>query len=386
MNFIQNDTKNKKNILEYRIKEARIARGLTQQELADKLNVTKQLLSKYEKGVTKPSIENLIMISKELDFPIEFFMKEKKISLDDSRPIFFRSLGSASKKMKSSLGQNTEFVEEIYDYLSDFIEFPKFNIDKNITKDYKIGVSEEYIENVANKLREYWNLGDGPIDNLTKVLEKNGVIITRLELNTHKVDAFSCMTISGVPIIVLGSDKGSAVRSRMDISHELWHILFHSNLSKEDVVNNHKILEEEAKKFAGIFTLPSKEFSEDIYSINIDNFIYLKKKWKISIAAMVVRAHDLKIITDEQYTYLNKRISFKKWRAKEPLDDLIPLEKPQILKQAIKLLLENSVVSIEELTYNIALSKREIEKFCSLDENYLGGEIKTTKPYLKIIK
>ncbi|HBF8443969.1 TPA: ImmA/IrrE family metallo-endopeptidase [Clostridioides difficile] len=371
-------------IIGERVKSARVARMLTLKDLAYKMGVSKQLLSKYETGKTNPSIENLEKLSEVLDFPIQFFRKESD-NTEENKAIFFRSFAGVSKKMKESLSQNIEFIEEIYNYFSKFIEFPSFNVDKNIVKDYKIGIDSSYIEKVAYDLREYWNLGNGPISNMNRLLEKNGIIVANIELDTHKVDAFSHITESNTPIIVLGSDKESSVRLRMDLAHELWHILVHFSLSKEEIVNNHKVLEDEAKRFAGAFLLPSKEFSEDIYTIDLDSFVYLKKKWKVSIAAMVMRAYQLEIIDEKQKTSLFKKISSRKWRVKEPLDDTIQFEKPQVLKQAVELLLDNDVLSTEELIYNLAFNKREIEKFCSLEKNYLGEE-NTKRQYLKLIK
>lgn len=389
MIFNNYDNNSKNDILGYRIKEARIARGYTLDELADSINVTKQSISKYENNLAKISAENMITISKLLNFPLTFFTKEKSIitsSAINDNPVFFRSLRKTSRRVKASLSQNLEFVEEFYSYFSKFIEFPKFNLDKNINLKYKLGASNNYIESVATKLREYWGLGDGPINDLTTILEKNGIIITRFKLDTHEVDAFSSITSSGTPIIVLGSDKKSAVRSRMDIAHELGHIVLHSNLSNEDLKLNHKVIEDEANKFAGAFLLPDNRFSKDIYTINIDTFVYLKTKWKVSIAAMIVRCYNLNLITNDQYTYLFKRISAKKWRTQEPLDDRIPFEKPKILREAIHLLIDNDILSINELVDNLAFSRKEIEKLCFLEDGYLGADENNIKPKLKIIK
>ena len=376
-----------KNILGYRIKEARIARSYSMQELADSIGVTKQSLSKYENGLTNVSADIAFKISSILDLPIEFFMKEKNIGLEefDEKPIFFRSLRATSNKVKESLSQNLRFLEEFYEYFNKFIDFPRFDFE-GLNNNYKIGLSDNEIEIIAAKTRKKLGLGDGPIVNLTRTLEQNGIIVTRIELKTHNVDAFSNITSKGIPIIILGSDKNSAVRSRMDLAHELGHIVLHSTLSKDLVIKNHNIIEDEAKKFASAFLLPYKEFSEDLYSINLEKFIYLKRKWKVSIAGMIVRTHQLNLITDEQYVYLFKRISAKKWRVMEPLDDVIEFEKPSLLREAIDLLLENNVISVNELVNDLAFSRKEIESLCYLNPNYLGDDEQKSKVMLRLIK
>lgn len=47
----------------YRIKMLRISNGYTQQQLADRLNVTKSIISAYETGQRSPSYEVLIGLS-----------------------------------------------------------------------------------------------------------------------------------------------------------------------------------------------------------------------------------------------------------------------------------------------------------------------------------
>ena len=46
-----------------KIKELRIAQGLTQQQLADRLGVSKSVVSYYESGVRYPSYEVLVRIA-----------------------------------------------------------------------------------------------------------------------------------------------------------------------------------------------------------------------------------------------------------------------------------------------------------------------------------
>ena len=139
MNFNNFDNINNNDILGYRIKEARIARGYTTDEVAKIIGVTKQSISKYENNKAKICLENLIKLSKELDFPIEFFIKKKENYRESNyeNPIFFRSMRSTTKKIKYSLEQNILFIEEIYNYFCKYIDFPKFNICKNLNDGYK---------------------------------------------------------------------------------------------------------------------------------------------------------------------------------------------------------------------------------------------------------
>ena len=65
----------------------------------------------------------------------------------------------------------------------------------------------------------------------------------------------------------------------------------------------------------------------------------LKRKWKVSIGAMLIRAYKLNAITYNQYQYMIKQASKRGWRTCEPLDDKIPLSKPVLAKKALEMLI-----------------------------------------------
>ena len=62
-------------IIPSRITEAREARAMSMEELAKDIGVTRQSVSKYERGIVRPSHEMLQSISLCLGFPTEFFYK-----------------------------------------------------------------------------------------------------------------------------------------------------------------------------------------------------------------------------------------------------------------------------------------------------------------------
>ena len=59
------------------IKRFRKERGLTQIELAEKINVSFQQIQKYEKGTTKISVNRLFDISKALEIPVRNFFEDR---------------------------------------------------------------------------------------------------------------------------------------------------------------------------------------------------------------------------------------------------------------------------------------------------------------------
>lgn len=65
------------------LKKYREQNGYSQSELASKLHVTRQCISKWEKGVTQPDLETLTRISELLDVSVDALLKSDDSSSDD---------------------------------------------------------------------------------------------------------------------------------------------------------------------------------------------------------------------------------------------------------------------------------------------------------------
>ena len=59
-----------------KIRLARIELDLTQTQLAQKINTQQKSISRYETGVSLPSIETLVKIAKVLKKPASYFLDE----------------------------------------------------------------------------------------------------------------------------------------------------------------------------------------------------------------------------------------------------------------------------------------------------------------------
>ena len=63
-------------MLSENIKNLRKAKGISQEELAIKLNVVRQTISKWEKGLSVPDSEMLIKLAEELDTTVNILLGE----------------------------------------------------------------------------------------------------------------------------------------------------------------------------------------------------------------------------------------------------------------------------------------------------------------------
>ena len=76
-------------MLSENIKAIRKSKGLSQEELAIKLNIVRQTISKWEKGLSVPDSDMLITISEALETPVSTLLGENVIAskVDDLKAI-----------------------------------------------------------------------------------------------------------------------------------------------------------------------------------------------------------------------------------------------------------------------------------------------------------
>lgn len=59
-----------------KLKELRIARGISQQDLAELVGVSRQTISKWENEIVQPSADNLMRLSQVFQLPLEAFLRD----------------------------------------------------------------------------------------------------------------------------------------------------------------------------------------------------------------------------------------------------------------------------------------------------------------------
>lgn len=70
--------------LNEKLSALRKSKGLTQQEIAEALNVSRQAVSRWEVGTAAPSLDNLAYLSRLYGVPLDDFMKEEADQLAET--------------------------------------------------------------------------------------------------------------------------------------------------------------------------------------------------------------------------------------------------------------------------------------------------------------
>jgi Zn-dependent peptidase ImmA (M78 family) len=121
-----------------------------------------------------------------------------------------------------------------------------------------------------------------------------------------------------MPVVVV-NELFPADRKRLTALHELGHLL----LKCEDSFTT-KEIEKLCHRFAGALLLPKdvfiKEFGGKRDKITVNELCDLKKHYGISIAAIMARAKNLGLVTDQFYIRFNMQLNARHWRQTEPVE------------------------------------------------------------------
>jgi Zn-dependent peptidase ImmA (M78 family) len=345
----------------YRFKEIRTVRKMTLEDVAGRIGVSKQAVAKYECG-SIPSAEILEKIRTHLKVPGNYLNKESIRPKGVNSALFFRTARSTKRSAKAFAEIQVRWGYEALVGINLFEPLPPVHL-----PEFHTGHS---IPEKASFLRNYWGMGTAPVEDITALLERNGIFVFVIDTSEFNIDAYSRI-MNDIPIIVLNKDRGTAVRWRFSLAHELGHLVLHRSLSDEEFEKRGSDIEHEANLFAGNFLLPEESFGRSVIAPRIDHFINLKKPWKVSIAAMIYRCKDLGILEDQKVKQLRIRISKENWRDFEPLDDEIEFEGPRyVSEQAQKHLIGKN--SIERFLNAVRLPVFDIERLCSLPRSFFS--------------
>lgn len=305
---------------------ARLTSGLSLQELGERVGTTRQYLSQLETTDKKPSPDLLEALSYELGVTAQFFGKPVGNTVKDEE-CHFRKLSSVPMYSVRECTARITLIHKVVEVLSQYLDLPSVNF-----PDFGPIESGRDAAMAAKKCRQYWGLGNGPIESVARVIEYSGGVITSLGDISKKVDALSVHRER--PIIIINSTK-SAPRLRFDLAHELGHMVMHKG-----VESGCKDTESQADQFASYFLLPQEALLASYRPGNRVNWQCIKQlkvRWGVSMRAVVFRLRQANLITPSQYRTANITLS-KKGSRSEELDDLVVREKPELLRNAFQLL------------------------------------------------
>ena len=357
-----------------RLSQILAARRLSQAQLASLVGVSPATVSKWRSGNQAPERETLDRLAGVVNVAPEWFTRapSAKVSLP-----LFRSNASAHVAARAMLEARMEWAQDVALALSEFVDYPALNLPTRQFKEPDDIMPDE-IELAASECRDLWRIGRTAVPDLALAIEGAGVVLIREETGISQIEGLSAWSDAlGRPLVLLAADKDNGYRSRFDLAHELGHLILHRFIPRPTERDRHKQLEQQAHRFAGAFLLPAETFTSEVRTpVTLDDLLLLKRRWGVSVAAIMMRLRALKILDEEAAQSLFKRRSAR-WGAKsEPGDgDRLP-ERPRLLRRTIDLLVEENVMPLDSIPRHIGLAAHDIEMLAGLLEGYFQGKPK----------
>jgi Zn-dependent peptidase ImmA (M78 family)/DNA-binding XRE family transcriptional regulator len=320
-----------------RLQLARAFNEITQAELGERLGVGQAFIGLIETGRKQPSDLLVSAMADTLGVEPKFFFEPTvdEFRVDDWS---FLRYQSASATDTNRLLAHGTLLCMLTEFMDSALKLPADNV-PTVPRP----TNREEIERAADLCRMQLGLGlDVPIKNVIRAFERAGVMVATVGGRGGKIDAIS-RSVGKRGIILLSDDKGSASRRLFDASHEGGHLVMHAGIE----TGTHET-EDEANMFASAFLLPRRGFvrefprppSKGSWTRSYWKDLFdMKKRWRASVAAIIRRGFDLKMLDAAQYQRAMKFMSAHGWlRHGEPPATEPEMEKPELLPNAFEVL------------------------------------------------
>lgn len=333
---------------------ARYSRGHSQKDVGDAAGVSQGMISKAEDGSTPLTAEAVEAVARYLGYPVEFFYEPDRIREVGSACLYHRKRKTLPATILRKLDARMYIRNVNVHKLFADLDVEGQRIFHTLDPDEFGGPVE-----VARRLRAAWRIPEGPIPNLTALIESAGGIVVMEDFGTHKLFGMSCWTTRGHPLFFLNSAIPAA-DLRWTLAHELGHLTMHHVVPSEDP-------EDQADAFAGEFLTPQAAFRPSVRRLTFDRLPQLKAHWRISMKAVIVGATKVGAIDKQTSVRLYKQHSAHGYNRAEPFP-LSP-EPPSLVRQAVDVHLSEHGYSVEELARVVRLDPDEFSR------EFLGREL-----------
>lgn len=309
-----------------RVRLARDYLQISQQQLADAAGITQSAVSQIEAG--GPAAERTVQrISDATGYSLGFFERGALPDLPETSLRYRKSAASRQrdeKRLRAHVRQGLELVSE----LEQHAQLPPLALQAAS----QTIIDDDALEQLALNTRRQLGIGPSdPVPNLVRAVERAGVVVFGASTGLARHDAVSVWPSYpiGRPIVCYARGRPGD-RQRLSVAHEIGHLVLHQLRSVEP-----KRAESEAFRFGAALLVPRDAATESIRPpITLRTLAWAKARWGVSVAALIRRCRDLRIIDEHRYVSLNKQLSARGWRKHEPVT--VPPERPALLSQTLR--------------------------------------------------
>ena len=303
-------------LLAARILDARKARGLTQQDAADLLGVSRPTYVAIEKGARPLSDEEIVRIAEICGQGVHQLLARQEPLRDFVA--HFKAAAARSSILDPSLDAATRSLQDLcedYLYLEGLMDAPMIRQYPSV---YQVGNRDpvEASEEVADSERRRLGLGSRPLRDLEELLASEvGIRVFQIDLPSAVSGLFAYGEPLGAAIAI--QRKHPPGRRLWSLAHEYAHFL--TNRYEPEVTilvagSRKPAKERFADAFARSFLLPRLELRRRFHdlktaaaSVTAGDLVALADSYGVSMQAMVLRLEEIRLIPGGTWSSFEER-------------------------------------------------------------------------------
>jgi Zn-dependent peptidase ImmA (M78 family)/DNA-binding XRE family transcriptional regulator len=298
------------------LQQARVRKGLTQEQAARIIDVARTTMTSIEKGERRIKADELARLASAYNLQMSDFLRDHA-NMDWSRPQF----RGPTLRTEEDDNAISPYVEELAQLARDYFELERMTsapLLRKYPQGYSIGSlsTREAAESIALEERIRLGLGDGQIPVLRDILEQDvGLRVFYFPLPS-KFSAIYLYEEQVGGCIAINSNHPEE-RRRWSLAHDYGHFLIHRTkpiVTSEDGYVRKPESERLADEFAAYFLMPTTGVTRrfnDIRRVNKAitpaDLCTLAHYYGVSVEAMTRRLEDLKLLSAGLWEKLQAR-------------------------------------------------------------------------------
>ena len=353
---------------------ARQLRGFPQNEAAECLRVPNAELSRIENGLKEPSEKLLAAAAEIFSVPQEFFAQTDAVygaPVSVHAPMWRKKSNVSATELHRIVAELNVRVMHLRRLLEATDLEPVNKLPRLDADEY-----DNDAEKIAGLVRRFWQVPEGPIQDMTALVEDAGILVAHSDLGGSSVSGVR-FSVPGMPHIIVLNRSHPADRMRFTLCHELGHVIMHSFPTPE--------MEDEADRFASCFLVPTEDFKQSVAGRRVDlrTLAALKPEWKVSMGSLVFAAERAGALNKTQSQYIGKQFNIHKIRLREPPELDFPAEQPHTVSDLVALHINDMGYTLADLSKMLKMNEVEVAKTYDID---LPGDGKARGSHLRIIQ
>jgi Zn-dependent peptidase ImmA (M78 family)/DNA-binding XRE family transcriptional regulator len=267
----------------------RKAKKLTQEKVAEAAGISRVGYRKIENRESKPRVDTLKAIATALEVNIR----------DLVSPI--RELSHVRFRSQKTFNNREQILAEIGEKLENYSELESLlnlKIDNKLAKIKFLPGGKKNPLEVADQVRKRFKLtSEEPIVNICGLLEANGVKVISVRKSSINFFGLSVSAQDVGPAVIVNTwERIPVERWIFTAAHELGHLILHLSAYNVCEIDENRVEEKEADRFASYFLMPQEVFQrewENTYGLPLsDRVLKIKRFFKVSYKTVLFRLNE----------------------------------------------------------------------------------------------